>query len=116
MSDRPSRSLPLRERATRWVDRRGHPESPERSMDPRPERMVADAGAALVDSAIYVDGCRLHSPKTLADTYRMFRDEPRSMAWIGLYRPSEEQLLSLARQFALHELAVEDAIVAHQRP
>jgi len=116
MSDRPSRSLPLRERATRWVDRRGHPESPERSMDPRPERMVADAGAALVDSAIYVEGRRLHSPRTLADTYRMFRDEPRSMAWIGLYRPSEEQLLSLARQFALHELAVEDAIVAHQRP
>ena len=116
MSGRPSRSLPLRERATRWVDRRGHPESPERSMDPRPERMVADAGAALVDSAIYVDGRRLHSPRTLADTYRMFRDEPRSMAWIGLYRPSEEQLLSLARQFALHELAVEDAIVAHQRP
>jgi magnesium transporter len=115
MSDRPSRPMPLRELATRWVDRRGHPESPERSMDPRPERSVADA-AGLVDSAIYVDGRRLRSPKTLADTYRMFRDEPRSMAWIGLYRPSEEQLLSLARQFALHELAVEDAIVAHQRP
>jgi magnesium transporter len=115
MSDRLPRPMPLRELATRWVDRRGHPESPERSMDPRPERSVADA-AALVDSAIYVDGRRLHSPKTLADTYRMFRDEPGSMAWIGLYRPSEEQLLSLARQFALHELAVEDAIVAHQRP
>ena len=115
MSDRSSRPMPLRELATRWVDRRGHPESPERSMDPRPERSVADA-AALVDSAIYVDGGRLRSPETLADTYRMFRDEPGSMAWIGLYRPSEEQLLSLARQFALHELAVEDAIVAHQRP
>lgn len=115
MSDRPSRPMPLRELATRWVDRRGHPESPERSMDPRPERSVADA-AALVDSAIYVDGGRLRSPETLADTYRMFRDEPGSMAWIGLYRPSGEQLLSLARQFALHELAVEDAIVAHQRP
>jgi magnesium transporter len=115
MSDRPSRPMPLRERATRWVDRHGHPESPERSMDPRPERSVAEA-AALVDSAIYVDGRRLHSPKTLADTYQVFRDEPRSMAWIGLYRPSEEQLLSLARQFALHEVAVEDAIVAHQRP
>jgi magnesium transporter len=116
MSDRPSRPTPLREFATRWVDRRGHPESPERSMDPRPERSVEDATAALVDSAIYVDGRRVHSPETLADTYQIFRDEPRSMAWIGLYRPSEEQLLSLARQFGLHELAVEDAIVAHQRP
>ena len=118
MSDRPSRPLPLRDLATRWVDRHGHPESPERSMDPRPERVAADAAdaAALVDSAIYLDGRRVQSPKTLSDTYRMFRDEPRSMAWIGLYRPSEEQILSLARQFSLHELAVEDAIKAHQRP
>jgi magnesium transporter len=113
MSDRPLR--PLRERATRWVDRRGQPDSPERSMDPRPDRS-AEETAALVDSAIYVEGRRVHSPKTLAETYRVFHDEPRSMAWIGLYRPSEDQLLSLAQQFALHELAVEDAIVAHQRP
>jgi magnesium transporter len=38
------------------------------------------------------------------------------MAWIGLYRPPAEYLLSLAQQFSLHELAIEDAIVAHQRP
>jgi magnesium transporter len=38
------------------------------------------------------------------------------MAWIGLYRPSEGELLKVAEQFGLHELAVEDAIVAHQRP
>ncbi|MBM4608440.1 transporter [Rhodococcus hoagii] len=38
------------------------------------------------------------------------------MAWIGLYRPSETQLHAAAKQFDLHELAVEDAIVAHQRP
>lgn len=38
------------------------------------------------------------------------------MAWIGLYRPSPAQLWEAAGQFGLHELAVEDAIVAHQRP
>jgi magnesium transporter len=38
------------------------------------------------------------------------------MAWIGLYRPSTEELESLAQQFELHELAIEDAILAHQRP
>jgi magnesium transporter len=38
------------------------------------------------------------------------------MAWIGLYRPSEAQVLAAADEFGLHELAVEDAIVAHQRP
>ena len=38
------------------------------------------------------------------------------MAWIGLYRPEEHEVASLASEFQLHELAVEDAIVAHQRP
>jgi magnesium transporter len=38
------------------------------------------------------------------------------MAWIGLYRPDEAELASLAEEFNLHELAVEDAITAHQRP
>ena len=38
------------------------------------------------------------------------------MAWIGLFRPAEAQLLAVAEEFGLHELAVEDAIVAHQRP
>jgi magnesium transporter len=38
------------------------------------------------------------------------------MAWIGLYRPDAEEIRSVAREFGLHELAVEDAIAAHQRP
>ena len=38
------------------------------------------------------------------------------MAWIGLYRPEQHEVASLASEFKLHELAVEDAIVAHQRP
>ncbi len=38
------------------------------------------------------------------------------MAWIGLHRPTEPELHSLAAEFNLHELAVEDALEAHQRP
>lgn len=71
---------------------------------------------ALVDSAVYVDGRRVASPRTLADTYTSLREQDGGMAWIGLYRPGEAELTSLAREFALHELAVEDAIQAHQRP
>ncbi len=36
--------------------------------------------------------------------------------WIGLYEPDEAQLKEAQRQFGLHELAVEDALHAHQRP
>ena len=38
------------------------------------------------------------------------------MAWIGLYRPTAEEMASVAQEFGLHALAVEDAISAHQRP
>ena len=33
-----------------------------------------------------------------------------------MFRPTEAQLLPVAEEFGLHEIAVEDAIVAHQRP
>ena len=74
------------------------------------------ARASLVDSAIYVDGDRVESPASLGDTYRALKAHPDSEAWIGLYRPDNHELASLADEFGLHELAIEDAILAHQRP
>ena len=38
------------------------------------------------------------------------------LAWLGLYRPEPHELGELAELFDLPELAVEDAIQAHQRP
>jgi Mg2+ and Co2+ transporter CorA len=37
-------------------------------------------------------------------------------AWIGLYRPTPEEIRSVAAEFGLHHLVVDDAIAAHQRP
>src|SRR5918994_3271319 len=70
----------------------------------------------MVDSAVYVDGDRVASPASLAETYAALHQQPEGMAWIGLYRPEQHEVPSLAAEFELHELAVEDAIVAHQRP
>ena len=36
--------------------------------------------------------------------------------WLGLYEPTADELDSVRREFGLHELAVEDALNAHQRP
>lgn len=87
-------------------------------MDPRahdvPETPPVER--SLIDAAIYVDGARVASPTTLAGTYRELHARANAVAWIGLYRPSEAQLLSAAEEFDLHGLALEDAIVAHQRP
>ena len=76
----------------------------------------ARARASLVDSAVYVDGHRVESPSTLGYTYRALHTHENAVAWIGLYRPDQHELASLAAEFDLHELAVEDAILAHQRP
>jgi magnesium transporter len=69
----------------------------------------------IVDNAIYVDGHRTAEPGTLRETYEAVR-ERRGVAWIGLYKPTEEEFSSVAGEFGLHELAVEDATEAHQRP
>ncbi len=44
------------------------------------------------------------------------RDAPDSFVWIGLHEPTDDEFAMVADEFRLHELAVEDAIHAHQRP
>jgi magnesium transporter len=68
----------------------------------------------LVDNAVYVDGRRSADPTSLNETYELLRAR-RGMAWIGLYRPDMQEIRSVAKEFDLHPLAVEDAITAHQR-
>ena len=69
----------------------------------------------VVDNAVYVRGERVATPSSLDDTYEVLH-EKKGMAWIGLYRPDETELHSVAAEFGLHELMVEDALSGHQRP
>jgi magnesium transporter len=69
----------------------------------------------IVDNAIYVGGRRAAEPASLEETYESCREQ-HGLAWIGLYEPTEEEFSSVAEEFGLHPLAVEDAINAHQRP
>lgn len=72
----------------------------------------------VVDNAVYVDGKREAEPSSLDQTYAALRRCPdgRSFGWIGLLRPTEEEINSVAKEFGLHDLAVEDTVHAHQRP
>ena len=69
----------------------------------------------IVNNAVYVDGRKSAEPNSLRETYEHVRNRD-GLAWIGLYKPTEEEFTSVAEEFGLHELAVEDAIQAHQRP
>ena len=68
----------------------------------------------IVDQAVYEKGRRRAEPVALEDTYEQCRRDG-VFAWIG-YEPTEEEFESVSREFGLHELAIEDAIKAHQRP
>jgi magnesium transporter len=96
--------------------RGAHHEAPEVSMEARPEDVAAPVEESMVDAGVYVDGRRSASPRTIAETAELLRNTKGALAWIGLFRPSEAQFRPVAEEFGLHELAVEDAIVAHQRP
>jgi magnesium transporter len=71
---------------------------------------------SIINLSVYRDGVPIASPANLTDVYAELDEIDDAFAWIGLYRPSPEEVISLAEEFDLPELAVEDAIVAHQRP
>jgi magnesium transporter len=93
-----------------------HGVAPEVSMEARPEDVAAPVEQTMVDAGLYLGGRRIGSPETVSSACDQLRQTPEAMAWIGLFRPSEAQFRPVAEEFGLHEVAVEDAIVAHQRP
>ncbi len=68
----------------------------------------------IVDNGVYVAGKRIENPSSLTETFEYTRAH-HGMAWIGLFRPTPEELAEVADEFDLHPLAVEDALTGHQR-
>ncbi|MEU5887110.1 magnesium and cobalt transport protein CorA [Streptomyces sp. NPDC047461] len=118
MAERRARPTSKSRGRSAWRRALTSPPPPEQPPARRAEAVEAEPeqAASIVQAALYRDGLRVSSPATLADTFRELREQPSGMAWIGLARPTEAELLSLAAEFDLHPLAVEDAMEAHQRP
>jgi magnesium transporter len=72
--------------------------------------------AYVVDCAVYVKGVRLPGRWTHDRALAEVHQRGEGFVWIGLHEPDEEQIKGIADVFGLHELAVEDAVNAHQRP
>jgi magnesium transporter len=79
-------------------------------------RIPIPAARATVDCAVYIDGVRLPGKYTHAAALAEVRSRGAGFAWIGLHEPDEGQMASIAATFGLHELTVEDAVHAHERP
>jgi magnesium transporter len=70
----------------------------------------------IVDCGIYREGQRIASPDSIQAAAEAIEREPEAFCWLGLHAPEPGELDTVARAFDLHELAVEDAVEAHQRP
>jgi magnesium transporter len=69
---------------------------------------------STVDSVAYRDGKRLGAISL--DEVSDLIAQPGTFVWLGLHEPNEVQLRKIQEEFGLHDLAIEDAHHAHQRP
>jgi magnesium transporter len=69
----------------------------------------------IVDCAVYEQGKRRAGELSLDRAGDASRGRD-TFVWLGVAEPSAEEFELIAREFGLHELAVEDAVKAHQRP
>ncbi|MEP9412786.1 magnesium and cobalt transport protein CorA [Gordonia sp. VNQ95] len=85
--------------------------------DRRPlPRIPVPVARAVVDCAVYIDGIRQPGHITYKEAFTQVRTTGEGFVWLGLHAPDDDQMAGVADVFGLHELVVEDAVHAHQRP
>ena len=70
--------------------------------------------SAIVNCVAYADGHRVGDVDL--DDIGAVLNQPDQFVWIGLHEPDEDLLRQVQRAFNLHDLAIEDAHLAHERP
>ncbi len=68
----------------------------------------------IINCAAYSAGRRIADVE-LNKVHEVLKDS-NQFVWIGLHEPSEDVLERVQQEFNLHDLAIEDAHLAHQRP
>jgi magnesium transporter len=71
--------------------------------------------SGVVNCVAYAHGRRV-ADVPLPEISDVLKQDPHSFIWIGLHEPDEPLLRQVQAEFGLHDLAIEDALVAHQRP
>jgi magnesium transporter len=68
----------------------------------------------IVNCVAYADGRRVADIdlEAISD----YVEQPGHFVWVGLHEPEEDVLRKLQEELGLHDLAIEDALSAHQRP
>ncbi|HRK24875.1 MAG TPA: magnesium/cobalt transporter CorA [Beijerinckiaceae bacterium] len=75
---------------------------------------MPDDGPGVVAAGAYAKGHRVAN--IAIEEAGEWAHRPGHVVWIGLLEPDDDLLARVQRQFGLHDLAIEDARNAHQRP
>jgi magnesium transporter len=81
---------------------------------PQPLPLVPEATPGVIAASVYSGGRRVADTR-IEDAGEWSR-RPGHVVWIGLLEPDKELLDRVQAQLGLHELAIQDAEAAHQRP
>ncbi len=82
-------------------------------MESTPKKAAPNT-SAVIASAAYANGKRV-GDVPLDDISEVLK-QPGAFVWIGLYEPDDPLMRKIQEEFGLHDLAIEDALAAHQRP
>ncbi|MFU8876146.1 magnesium/cobalt transporter CorA [Micromonospora sp. SL4-19] len=83
---------------------------------PRTPEPTGPGRSGVVDCGLYVDGERQPGEWHYADALAAAQRQRDAFVWLGLHEPELDEMTAIADTFGLHELAVEDAVKAEQRP
>ncbi|SCL15397.1 magnesium transporter [Micromonospora rhizosphaerae] len=123
MTDRVERDRPAAQSGGRVVRPRAWA-APVRAMtrilnadgSPRTPTPAGPDRSGIVDCGLYVDGQRQPGEWNYAEALEAARRERHGFVWLGLHEPELAEMSAIAATYGLHELAVEDAVKAQQRP
>ncbi len=73
-----------------------------------------ETATMVVNCVAYKAGQRL-GEVTIDDISEVVK-QPDTFVWLGLWQPEDVFMRKVQEEFGLHDLAIEDALCAHQRP
>jgi magnesium transporter len=82
----------------------------------QPSPASAPDRSGIVDCALYIEGVRQPGDWNYAEALAAARRRRQAFVWLGLHEPTQALMAAIADTYGLHELAVEDAVKAAQRP
>jgi magnesium transporter len=112
----PRTRAPGTEPSTGELSSTGHSTEESGTDGPKAKEPGPRDSGPIVQCAEYRHGARAREVE-LEDVSEVLKgDLTDRFVWIGLHEPDEKMLRHVQEEFGLHDLAVEDALRAHQRP